>query len=95
MKRAMVFLVVASLLLTGCDRSLQIDGKKYGSYGLLNEQSMRSPKLCYQISWGNVILGFIFIETLLVPFYIFGFILYEPIGVSTSGVCEHEPGVIG
>ncbi|NIR12560.1 MAG: hypothetical protein GWN86_00815 [Desulfobacterales bacterium] len=42
----------------------------------------------YQVNWENVILGSIFIETIVVPIWLFGFELYEPTGVTLSCAME-------
>jgi hypothetical protein len=68
------------ILLSGCGSPKVIDGKKYDTYGLLNESSMRNDKIEYRVIVGNVILGAFLCETIIAPVYFFGFDMYEPIG---------------
>jgi hypothetical protein len=83
MKKVLCLLLFGSMivfLLSGCGSSKVIDGKEYTTYGLLNEPSMKNDKIEYRTIVGNVILGVILCETIIVPIYFFGFDMYEPIG---------------
>lgn len=80
--------IVTSLaILTGCaePRKLNGDGVEYPTYGMLNEASNRSDSVCYRMSVGNVILSVIFSETVVIPVYLIGFSLYEPVRFAESG----------
>lgn len=79
MKKPVLLLLAASVL-SGCADSMWVDGKKYGTYGLLNEKSMRSDKVEYRLVAGNVIWSVILCETIFMPLYFIGFSIYEPVG---------------
>lgn len=82
--KKVVYLLLFSLtiifLLSGCGSPKVIDGKKYDTYGLLNESSMKNDNIEYRIIVGNVILGAVLCETIIAPIYFFGFSIYEPVG---------------
>lgn len=70
----------------GCTQTKIIDGIKYKPYGLFNENTTRNEKIHYEMSVGNLILGIVLIETVIVPIYIFGFDLFEPIGLEDGHI---------
>lgn len=74
-----MFLAIV-LTLSACTESKLINGKLYEPYGLLNEDKKKDPQIHYEISTGNFILGVVFSESVLIPIYIFGFDLWEPVG---------------
>jgi hypothetical protein len=73
-----VMLIVSILALSGCGEPITRDGVDYPTYGLLNEETKKSNKICYDISVGNVILSVLFVETIVFPIYFVGFSLYNP-----------------
>lgn len=82
MKKAIITVVVSSLLLTGCGKPQYLgqatDQKYYPTYGLLNEGSSKSKNVCYDLSVGNIIWSIILIETVVVPIYFIGWSIYNP-----------------
>jgi outer membrane murein-binding lipoprotein Lpp len=81
-------MIAASLVLSGCSNSLMINGKTHEPYGLLNVEK-KSDKICYETNVADVALGIIFIETVIVPVYTFGFDLKEPKrAVDQNGDCN-------
>jgi hypothetical protein len=64
----------------GCAESKRIDGKIVEPYGLINKKEVKQSDVLYKLNKGSVILGIIFCETVIVPIYIFGYDLYEPVG---------------
>ena len=56
-----------------------IAGVTYQPYGLFNDDAVKDPKVQYEVSLGSVIVACIFSETLVVPVYIVGWDLYEPV----------------
>jgi hypothetical protein len=75
------FLIIILILstITACGDSKVIDGKQYETYGLINRDEVRNPKIEYQLITGNVVWGIILFETVVAPVYFFGFSIYEPI----------------
>jgi len=53
------------LLLTACESSRHVDG--YGDAECIGVDDMKDPKLTYEVSTRNVIVGLIFVETIIVP----------------------------
>ena len=78
MKTAM--LVISMAFFVGCGDARTIDGVRYGTYGLFNESTDRSPDVCYETIWGNVVWGVLLVETVVAPVYFLGWSLYEPTG---------------
>ena len=71
-------------MLAGCGAPLSTPQKEYPTYGLVNESSSKSKAVCYEVSVGNVLLAILFVETIVVPIYIFGFSLYNPVRLKTD-----------
>jgi hypothetical protein len=82
--KIIAILLTLSLLIVSCGGDMIIDGKKVETYGLLSVDptvsSVKQPGIRYEIIWGNVILGCLLFETIIVPVYVFGFSLFEPVG---------------
>ena len=84
MKRFIALGLIA-MMLVGCAKQKMIDGQVVKSYGLISEHvgdDTRKRKECvdYEVCWGNVIWGCIFIETIIAPIYFFGFSMFQPVG---------------
>jgi hypothetical protein len=73
----MISLLVASV---GCGEGRAVNGKYCDTYGLLNKEELKCEGVQYKTIVGNVFWGIVFIETIFVPIYFFGFSLYEPVG---------------
>lgn len=71
-----IMLLIILLMLVGCGSSKEIDGVDYETYGFINRDEIRNPKIKYQIVTGNVVWGIILCVA---PVYFFGFSLYEPV----------------
>jgi hypothetical protein len=82
MKKLMCLLLALSFFISvsGCGQTKTIDGIEYDTYGLLNENEKRNPDIAYEVIWGNVFWGCLFLETIVAPVYFFGFSLFEPVG---------------
>lgn len=78
---------LAALTLAGCAQSKTICGVDRDPYGLINEDDAKSPDVRYDPSWGNILLGAFFVETILLPIYFWGYAAFEPEG-SKSGNCK-------
>lgn len=79
---AMLFLAV---FLSGCAQDTNISGKTYQAFGIANEDVYRDPNVKYEISFGSVLVSIIFIETVIVPIYVIGWDLYQPVKLNDPG----------
>lgn len=87
--KKLITIGMMALALAGCSSSLTVDGNTYHPYGLLNSEK-KSDKVCYDTSVGDVILGVLFIETAIVPIYVFGFNVKEPVKMKDkNGNCPN------
>ena len=75
----LIALMLLSLALVGCAESKSINNKVIPPYGLFNEQAEKVPGVVYEISAPNIIVAIIFCETIVVPVYIFGWNMYQPV----------------
>ena len=82
--KALLILLVICALLSSCADNKVIDGQEYRPYGLLNEDIHKVDSIQYEASFGSVVCGIIFCETIIVPVYVFGYNLYEPIYKKTK-----------
>lgn len=91
MKKYISALVMSTMLLSGCGRSLTYENKEYSTYGLANESTHRSSKLCYEVSLGNIIWSIFLIETIVAPVYFIGWSIWNPVKPKNSnGTCEEN-----
>ena len=77
--RLIALLIGAAALLAGCDNNKNIEGKNYPVFGIANQEAQRDPNVIYEISAGSVIWGIILCETIVVPVYIIGWDLWQPV----------------
>lgn len=68
-----------ALALSGCAGPLHAGQKTYQPYGLFNEDTRKVPGVKYELSAGSVIVAIILAETIVVPVYVVGWDLYEPV----------------
>jgi len=93
MKKLVAVVLAASLALAGCGdpRNLPTgpggEQKFYPTYGLFNQSTAKSDKVCYELSVGNVIWSIILIETIVFPIYFIGWSLFNPVGVKGPNGC--------
>ena len=69
-------------MLAGCTPAT-ICGSHYETYGVLT-QERAIPKIKYEISPAGVILSIIFFESVIIPVYIIGFDIMDPVGIYTK-----------
>ncbi len=81
MKRILtaLMLIGACVMLVGCDNDKTINGKHYDVYGLANKEANQDPDIVYELSAGSVICAIIFSETVIVPIYVIGWDLWQPV----------------
>ena len=68
----------------GCGDTKYINGKKYGTYGLINKSEMKNEDIEYRLVIGNIVWSCILVETIIAPIYFLGFSVYEPVGPKTT-----------
>jgi predicted small secreted protein len=74
-------LAASMLTLSGCGNDKTINGTHYDTFGIANESSHRDPKILYEISFGSVLCALFFVETVIVPLYVIGWDLWQPVKV--------------
>jgi len=82
MLRFIALTLILCMLSVSCGRSQVINGINYKPVGLISmkmEIGTYSKKVHYEPCWGNIILGTIFVETIIIPIYFFGFSMFNPI----------------
>ncbi len=76
-----LILCLSVLILVGCGDTKVIDGVEYDTYGFINQDEKHNPDIEYELAIDSIAMATCFVETLIVPIYVFGFDLYEPVGV--------------
>lgn len=87
--KKLITTAMMALALAGCSHSLTTPDHTYKPYGLIND-TKKSDKVCYDTNVADVILGVIFMETIVAPIYIFGFNVEEPTSLKDpkTGECN-------
>ncbi len=81
MKKQIAIVLALALLLIGCAEHKTINGVTYLPYGLLNQEENKNPAITYEVPIENLIVGALLCETIIIPIYIVGWDLYEPVAV--------------
>ena len=86
MKKMLIVVIclVFCFTISGCGRNKQIGKHVYTTYGLFNSGTERNPNIEYEVILGNVVWAVILSETIIVPLYVIGWSLYEPIRYKTQ-----------
>jgi len=93
MKKLIALAIVASIALSGCGAPMDLPTgpngqlQSYPTYGLFNENTAKSDKVCYEVSVGNVVWSVIGIETIVMPVYFIGWSLFNPVSVRGPAGC--------
>ncbi len=86
MRKLLAFLLISAIVLqtSACSAPTKvIHGVEYSDYGLLNEDN-KNPDVQYEPNWWNIFVAVIFSETIIVPIYVAGYHLFEPVGPKPS-----------
>jgi hypothetical protein len=76
-----VLALCAVLLFTGaCGHARTINGVKYQPYGLVDKDDLYSPNVKYHVVAASVVCAIVFSETFLIPGWVVGWNLWEPVG---------------
>lgn len=86
MKKIITFLIVVILFSSCADSKVfEIDGQKIEvePYGWANAEANKDPRVIYDVSVGNVVWSVIGFETIILPIWLTGYKLYEPVKLRT------------
>ena len=64
----------------------------YDTYGLFNAGDMKNPQVEYRLIVGNIVWSIILVETIIAPFYFWGFSIYEPVGIKHPHAVKGQVG---
>ena len=80
-------ILMAVLILTSCasSKTFNIDGEKtvVKPYGWANKQNRKFDNVVYEVSLGNVVWSILGFETIVVPVWLTGWQLYQPVRLKT------------
>lgn len=76
-KSLISFVVLIAVLFSSCAQSLVCKGVEYEPVGVFTK-SQKKEEVEYKTKAASIILGILFIETIAVPIYLWGFKLFEP-----------------
>ena len=95
MKKLVALALATSIALAGCEPSYRTlptgpngEMEKYRTYGLLNADTAKSDKVCYELSIMKLVLSIALIETVLVPFYFIGWDIFDPVSIKGPNGCK-------
>jgi len=88
-KKAVATTLIAIMLTAGCadNRNMPISKNdphlkvEVLTYGLFDKATVAHPCVTYELAWGNLVWSTVFLYTVIVPVYMVGFSLYEPVSV--------------
>jgi hypothetical protein len=86
MKKLISVILVIAFAILSCGDSKYItfsDGRReyVRQYGLFDEKKLKRADVEYDVIVGNVVWSILGVETVLIPLFLVGWYLYEPIGV--------------
>lgn len=83
MKKIITIFLLGLLILSSCasSKTFQIDGQDVNvkPYGWANKKARYNDKIMYEVSLGNVIWSAIGFETIVLPIWLTGWQLFEPV----------------
>lgn len=71
--------VLAAALLSGCATSMTLDDHRYRPVGVVNAAD-KGEHVAYKVSYANLALAVLLVQTVVVPVYVIGWALEEPVG---------------
>jgi hypothetical protein len=77
--RVIIAYCIAAMLLTACGQTLTVERKTYPTYGFANSDTSKSKDVCYEASFGNIVLSILLIETVIAPVYFIGWDIMNPV----------------
>lgn len=93
MKKLLVLLVMALAMFTSCADSKtfkKADGTSFVAepYGWGNYQAKRIEGVIYEVNVGNIVWDVVLFETIIVPVWLTGWELYEPVSYVEPNVVK-------
>ena len=82
--------LIFTLLFAGCSDALITNQGVFQPYGLVDEPEIRNECITYHVSGWSIAAGIFFSETAIVPIYIVGWDLYEPIHADYDCLVEQN-----
>lgn len=83
MKKINIILILFVIILSSCasSKTFQIDGKEVEvkPYGWANKEASYNNNVIYEVSLGNAIWSVIGFETIILPIWLTGWQLFEPV----------------
>jgi hypothetical protein len=76
-KYTALFLLLLSI--SACAEPRTIEGVTYVPYGLLSQED-KNPDIAYEPSAGNIFWSVVGFQTVVLPIYLVGWRLYQPVG---------------
>ena len=86
--------IATVLLVSSCADEKTINGVTYRPYGLINEATCKNDSVQYEVSGWAVFSGIVFCEVIAPPIYVFGYNLYEPIGLKKDYENIKNKGIV-
>lgn len=88
MKKVFIFCAFI-LLLSSCaeEKTFKVDNTNYikaEPYGWANSDAKKIDGVVYQVSAGNIFWSIIFSETIVIPIYLTGWQLFEPVRLKNA-----------
>jgi len=85
MIRKSILFLIGIALLSSCAKDKTFTTSKGNTfvatpYGLGNENEKKIEGVTYDMSMPNVLIGAVLVETIIVPVYVAGWALYQPVG---------------
>jgi len=78
-----LFIALIIIVFTSCadEKDIVLNGQlhTFEPYGWANMEEVKNDSITYQLSKGNIVWSFIGVETIVVPVWLTGWYLYEPV----------------
>ena len=74
-----------------CDNDGICEIYTFDTYGFINSGDKKNDNVEYRLIVGNVVWSIILVETVIAPFYFWGFSIYEPVGIKDK---SHPKGAV-
>lgn len=83
MKKLSIYLIMILLIVSSCasSKTFQINDQSVDvkPYGWANKKARHNENVIYEVSLGNVVWSIIGVETVVIPVWLTGWQLYQPV----------------
>ena len=79
-----VLTLLLALSLCSCANEKTLNGVTYQPYGWADYQELKSDKVIYKACTGNIIWSVVTFETIVIPVWLTGWQLYEPVALKSD-----------